>query len=222
MTTTTTTEPSTVHSRQTAFDYDRTVVAFHGTRKSVAAKLVAGAPFGRSENDDDWLGHGIYFWEYAPQQAWSWAERRYGGDAAVVGALVRLGRCIDLLDPNNADLLAAAYADLEAALQLAGEPFKSNAHAHKFRDCAVFNYLFEVLEAQALAVESTRAVFVPLVKAKGLPRLWKRSGVFRGAHIQLSVRERGNILAVWPVRRDGRYGKDDEEEAVSSSEEEGS
>ena len=46
------------------------------------------------------------------------------------------------------------------------------------------------------------------VGLKGLPRLWDRSGVFRGAHIQLSVREPNNILAVWPVRKDGRYGKD--------------
>lgn len=75
-----------VPTRQIAFDYDRTVVAFHGTRRSTAERLVAGVAFGPSENDDDWLGHGIYFWEYAPQQAWWWAERRYGKqDAAVVG-----------------------------------------------------------------------------------------------------------------------------------------
>lgn len=92
---------ASVPTRQIAFDYDRTVVAFHGTHRSTAEDLVAGVPFGPSENDDDWLGHGIYFWEYAPQQAWWWAERRYGKqDAAVVGALVRLGRCIDLLDPS--------------------------------------------------------------------------------------------------------------------------
>lgn len=62
--------------------HDRTVVAFHGTRKRTAEKLVAGTPFGKSENDDDWLGHGIYFWEYAPQQAWGWADRRYGASHA--------------------------------------------------------------------------------------------------------------------------------------------
>ncbi|HSN99734.1 MAG TPA: hypothetical protein VLS89_15670 [Candidatus Nanopelagicales bacterium] len=40
------------------------------------------------------------------------------------------------------------------------------------------------------------------------PRLWERSGVFEGAHIQLCVRNPENILAIWSVRRDGRYGKD--------------
>jgi hypothetical protein len=52
-------------------------------------------------------------------------------------------------------------------------------------------------------------VFVPLMAKKGLPRLWTRSGVFEGAHIQLCVREANNILAVWAVRKDGRYGKDE-------------
>lgn len=199
-----------VPTRQIAFDYDRTVVAFHGTRRSTAEKLVAGVPFGQSENDDDWLGHGIYFWEYAPQQAWWWAERRYGKqDAAVVGALVRLGRCIDLLDPSNAELLVQAHGHLEAALKGAGQKLKNNANTHKYRGCAVFNYLFARLAQSNLEVESARAVFVPLEAGKGLPRLWDRSGVFRGAHIQLSVREPNNILAVWPVKKDGRYGKDD-------------
>jgi hypothetical protein len=201
---------ATVPTRQIAFDYDRTLVAFHGTTKSAAEKLVAGMPFGPSQNADDWLGHGIYFWEYAPQQAWWWTDRRYGrADAAVVGALVRLGRCIDLLDPSNAGLLAAANTELESALAQAGKVLKKNANTHKYRDCAVFNYLCAKLAQSKFQVESTRAVFVPLEAGKGLPRLWDRSGVFRGAHIQISVREPNNILAVWPARRDGRYGKDE-------------
>ena len=122
--------------------------------------------------------------------------------------MVRLGRCVDLLDPSNADLLVEAHSDLERALKSAGQKLKNNANTHKYRDCAVFNHLFARLEQSSLDVESTRAVFVPLESGKGIPRLWTRSGVFRGAHIQLSVREPNNIMAVWPVRRDGRYGKD--------------
>ena len=124
-----------------------------------------------------------------------------------MGALVRLGRCIDLLDPSNASLLEKAHDDLGLALKSAGRKLQNNANNHKFRDCAVFNYLFATLKQSKFEPDSTRAVFVPL-GPKGLPRLWDRSGVFRGAHIQLSVREPNNILAVWPVRKDGRYGKD--------------
>lgn len=203
-------------TRQSAFDYDRTVVAFHGTRRITAQKLVSGVPFGQSQNDDDWLGHGIYFWEYAPQQAWWWAERRYGvAEAAVVGALVRLGRCIDLLDPCNADLLKSAHDDLEHALKLENQLLKNNANTHKYRDCAVFNYLYERLERGGYIVESSRAVFVPLVPHRGLPRLWDRSGIFSGAHIQICIREPANILAAWSVRKDGRYGQDEVNQAGS-------
>lgn len=198
-----TTNAASAPSRQVAFDYDRTVVAFHGTSKTTARKLIAGAPFGKSENDDDWLGHGIYFWEYAPQQAWWWAKRRYGSNAAVVGALVRLGQCIDMLDPSNARLLHAAHADLEAAYRAEGKELPNNANTHKYRDCAVFNWLYARLEERGLSTESCRAVFVP-----ALARVWDRSGVFEGAHIQLCIREPRNILAVWSVRKDGRYGKD--------------
>jgi hypothetical protein len=202
---------SSVPTRQTAFDYDRTVIAFHGTRRTTAARLVAGVPFGASVNDDDWLGHGIYFWEYAPQQAWWWAERRYGADdAAVVGALVRLGRCFDLLDPSNAALLKQAHAGLVRAMSAAGKRMPENANNHKYLDCAVFNRLYEKLARAGLGFESCRAVFVPLQTKKGLPRLWIRSGVFEGSHIQLCVREPKNILAVWLVRKDGRYGEDGE------------
>lgn len=199
--------PPGVPTRQTAFDYDRTRVAFHGTRRETAEKLVRGEPFGPSTNDDDWLRHGIYFWEFAPQQAWWWAERRYGSEAAVVGALLRLGQCIDLLDPRNTELLRRAYGEVEATAAQAGIELPNNANNHKYLDCAVFNYLCAKLEKQGLAVESSRAVFVPL-KDGQMPRLWTRSGVFEGAHIQLCVREPENILAVWPVRKDGRYGRD--------------
>jgi hypothetical protein len=194
-------------TRQTAFDYDRTVVGFHGTRRHTADRLISGEPFGPSANDDDWLGHGIYFWEYAPQQAWWWARKKYGEEAAVVGALIRLGRCIDLLDPNNAALLRDTDAELRSALEAAGERMPENANVHKYRDCAAFNYLYAKLEEEGLAVESCRAVFVPATSGS-LPRLWVRSGVFEGAHIQICVRQARNILAAWSVRKDGRYGKD--------------
>ena len=92
---------------QTFFDYHRTVVGYHGTRRATAEALVDGDPFTASTNDDDWLGHGIYFWEFAPQQAWWWARRRYGDDeAAVVGAMIDLGRCLDLRIQPTPDFFA--------------------------------------------------------------------------------------------------------------------
>ena len=199
-------------SPTTSFDYDRTVVAYHGTYRRAAHRLVDGEPFSPSNNRDDWLGHGIYFWEYGPQQAWWWARRRYGDDAAVVAALIRLGWCLDFLDPANIDTLRAAHDGLEAALHLAGLPMPRNSNYSKFLDCAVFNWLYRQEEARGAAYDSCRAVFVAARQAQGRSaRVFPRSGVFVGGHIQICVREPKNILAVWSVRKDGRYGKDHEE-----------
>lgn len=194
---------------QTFFDYHRTVIGFHGTKRSIAKRLVAGDPFGPSTNDDDWLGHGIYFWEYAPQKAWWWAKRRYGSNAAVVGATIRLGRCLDLLDPVNTRLLKAGHDEIQATFAALGAKAPKNANTHKYLDCAVFNLVYAKLGKRGYGVESTRAVFVPFLGGK-LPRMWIRSGVFEDSHIQLCIREPANILAVWSVKKDGRYGTDEE------------
>lgn len=128
-----------VEAPQAVFDYHRTIVGYHGTDAATADDLVAGKPFGPSTNDDDWLGHGIYFWEYAPQQAWWWADRRAPKHPAVIGAMIRLGRCLDLLDPGNVPVLREAHRGLTSDLQAAKQKPPKNANTHKYLDCAVFS-----------------------------------------------------------------------------------
>lgn len=190
-----------------AFDYNRTVVGYHGTTRDAADTMVNGSPIAPSTNDDDWLGHGVYFWEHAPKQAWWWAQRRYGKRAAVVGAMIRLGRCLDLLDPSNVDLLTEARQALGSELRKAGLAVPANHNTHKFLDCVVFNHLYKTMDSAGHRFETCRAVFVPMQGGR-MPRLWTRSGVFRGGHIQISIREPANIVALWHVREDGRYGKE--------------
>lgn len=72
-------------------DYHRTVIGYHGTTIEAAARLVDGDDFAPSDQDDEWFGRGIYFWEHAYQQAWWWAKRRGAESPAVVGAVIRLG-----------------------------------------------------------------------------------------------------------------------------------
>lgn len=51
-------------------DYHRTVIGFHGTTEGSADRLVSGDAFRASDRENEWFGKGIYFWEYAPKQAW--------------------------------------------------------------------------------------------------------------------------------------------------------
>src|SRR3954469_25733504 len=98
-------------------DYHRTIVGYHGTRLSVALDIVnRRRGFSHSRNRDDWLGHGIYFWEYAPSQARWWAERRqkrrgWNEPIAILGSMIRLGFCFDLLDPYNVTYLTEVYQE---------------------------------------------------------------------------------------------------------------
>jgi len=84
--------------------YDRTVIAYHGCDAETAERLLHGEQFKKSQNDYDWLGEGIYFWEYGADRAFKFAQdqQRRGKVAkpAVVGALIQLGRCFDLMDTH--------------------------------------------------------------------------------------------------------------------------
>lgn len=51
-------------------DYHRTVIGYHGTRRSVAERIVLRqGTFAWQDNPGDWMGSGVYFWEYGPKQA---------------------------------------------------------------------------------------------------------------------------------------------------------
>lgn len=172
-----------VEAPHAVFDYHRTIVGYHGTDQATAAALVDGDKFGASTNDDDWLGHGVYFWEYAPQQAWWWAKRRHPHRPAVVGAMIRLGRCLDILDPGNVPLLREAHAGLVSDLAIAKASVPKNFNTHKYLDCAVFQRLFTELDQVGYPYETCRAVFVPMEGARlhgfGIAAAFSVAGTFR-------------------------------------------
>lgn len=181
-------------------DYHRTIIGYHGTRLSTAKRIVSrSSDFTPSANDDDWLGHGIYFWEYAPQQAWDWAHRRYKDEqVAVLGCMIRLGNCFDLLEPGNAMKLKNFHSRLQREARLATKKLPKNYKAKKRLDCAVFQYaaaIFEQEEGEEL--DSIRAVYVP---TQGKDRLWESSWLYHETHIQLCIRNPRCILGTWLMK----------------------
>jgi len=137
-------------------DYHRTVIGYHGTKKSAALKIIQGeCGFEPSENDDDWLGHGIYFWEYAPQQAFLWAKQRKkkkgwpeDEEIAVLGSMIRLGFCFDLLDPENVKDLGGYYQARQQTLAESSDLQVTNVMSQKRLNCAVFNFAYETRKTQ--------------------------------------------------------------------------
>ncbi len=53
------------------------ILGFHGCDQSVADNiLIKGEELRVSNNDYDWLGNGIYFWENNEESALMWAEEQ--------------------------------------------------------------------------------------------------------------------------------------------------
>ncbi len=176
-------------------DYHRTVIGFHGTTRKTAERIVLRGSFTPSRNNDDWLGNGVYFWEYAPQQAAQWAKQRYSEKTriAVVAAMIRLGNCFDLLDPRNVEPLIEA----KKALIKTVKPLPQNHNSNKYLDCAVFETLYQLQESAEEPIDTARAVYVPTEAHK---RIWKRSWIYKETHVQLCVRNSRNILGTWLVK----------------------
>ncbi len=187
-------------------DYHRTVIAFHGTTSQVADRLVNGGAFTPGSKSYEWLGKGIYFWEYAPKQAWWWTkDHRKKTKPAVVGAMIRLGNCLDLLDPENVKWLKDTHRDMmEKWRQAKNVSIPTNVRDKRSLDCAVLNWVNVQSDSAPTPIETCRGVFVPRDKEK---RVWRGSWIYEEAHIQVCVRNPRTILALWHVRPDGSYGK---------------
>ncbi len=126
------------------------VVGFHGCDQSVAdSVLKKGKKLTKSENGYDWLGHGTYFWEGDYERALEWAEQSPKVERpAVVGAFIKLGNCVDLLDKHWVKRVKNAHELLLDALEAAGAPlpknkvFDSNGDSFlRELDCRVIQYL---------------------------------------------------------------------------------
>ncbi len=179
--------------------YARQVVGYHGCDAAVAARLVVGESFVPSRNPWDWLGPGIYFWEHGPDRAWRFAEdQKQRGKVArpvVVGAVLQLGRCFDLLDTRFTALLAQAYPAWRRRALKVG-PLPKNAGRTpdlelRRLDCAVLTWYLDLLDGVGDRYDSVRGGFT-----EGRP-VFPGSGIRREHHIQIAVRNPGCILGVF-------------------------
>jgi hypothetical protein len=184
--------------------YDRTVIAYHGCDAQVADRLLAGEPFRKSRNDFDWLGEGVYFWEYGHDRALQFAEeQRKRGKVerpAVVGALLQLGNCFDLMDTRCTNELENAFPHFLEMCESEGCPIPSNGgrtqdRLLRRRDCAVINFCLDALQRNGdLAYDSVRCGF-----REGAP-VFDGSGIFTKSHVQLAIRNESCILGAFRPR----------------------
>lgn len=170
------------------------VLAYHGCRRAVGESLLAGEFFEPSKNDYDWLGSGIYLWEANPGRALEWAiqlqqtkNEQDASDPFVVGAIVDLGYCLDLISSNGIAAIRTAHTSLENNMRASGRQMPLNSGGSDLLarrlDCAVINYLHTIETSSGRSeFDTVRGVFI-----EGQP-IYSNSGFREKTHIQICVR----------------------------------
>ncbi len=198
------------------------ILGFHGCDKSLRDKVVTQtiSNLKPSVNDYDWLGNGVYFWENSYERALQYAKDLKKNphkstsnitSPSVLGAVIDLGYCLDLLDSEYLNLLRVGYDFIKSLEKEYGLPIPENKPIGKQQDllirkldCAVietihqFNKEFEDQQE----FDSVRGVFF---EGK---ELYPNAGFKEKNHIQIAIRNPNCIKGYFiPRERDEKYSK---------------
>jgi hypothetical protein len=195
------------------------VLGYHGCDAAIAKKVINGkTPLLRSNSDYDWLGEGIYFWESDPLRAYEWAQWKVSTGkyekAAVVGAVVDLGNCLDLTARENMLFLSEAYDSLKEFLAKSNQPLPVNQSVKgrpaqdmtlRKLDCAVVKHMHENFDDMRKnnipgappPFDTIRAMFP---EGEGL---YPGAGFWKETHVQIAVINeaciKGYFLPIPPI-----------------------
>lgn len=172
------------------------ILGFHGCDSEEQRKLILNPEYIRSSREDfDWLGHGMYFWENSQLRARLWAETKQKAgsisEPAVVGAVLDLGRCLDLMDSGSIEILKEAYILFCKEAAELGRNLPENTDHPKdkggdkvlrYLDCAVIEYTHSLLKEKGeKPFDSVRATLV-----EGKP-IYHGAGFNERTHIQICI-----------------------------------
>jgi hypothetical protein len=178
------------------------VLGYHGCEKAVGERILKGEPFKQSNNDYDWLGPGIYFWEANPLRGLDFArearKRRTSNIKRpfVIGAVISLGLCLDLTTTAGVQQVRTAHRDLAGLFAASGIELPKNATDGLLRrlDCAVIQMVHTMRrDHNDQSVDTVKGVFI-----EGAP-IYEGSDFYERTHIQIAVRNQECIKGVFRV-----------------------
>ncbi len=178
------------------------ILGFHGCDESVRDKVISekGILLNPSENDYDWLGNGVYFWENNCKRAMDFAiflkenpphnKKQKISKPSVIGAIIDLGYCLDLLDSEYLNILKEGYNMLKKTKEDFGLnipvniPLIENEDLLKrYLDCAVIETVHQFYkDKNKHPFDSVRGVFF---EGK---ELYENAGFKEKNHIQIALR----------------------------------
>lgn len=184
------------------------ILGFHGCDKSLVEQVISQKKeLEPSKNEYDWLGHGIYFWEGNPTRAYQFAKEQTNRKKskvktpAVIGAVIDLGYCLDLLDSKYLDMMKSGYLFLESTIDSAKMPQNKplvDSEDLLFRnlDCAVIESIHQVRkDNNNRPFDSVRGVFW-----EG-EELYPNAGFKEKNHIQICIRNPNCIKGFFLPRK---------------------
>lgn len=177
------------------------ILGFHGCDERVRDAIVTteNAVLSPSENDYDWLGNGVYFWENNYVRALKYAQDLKNNPnkanskinkPSILGAILDLGHCLDLLDSQHLNLLKKGFQILTNLHQEHGLAIPLNKPIGKQGDlllrnldCAVIQTIHQFnKELKLHEFDSVRGVFW---EGKDL---YPNAGFKEKNHIQIAIR----------------------------------
>lgn len=147
-----------------------------------------------SRNPYDWLGYGIYFWQNNYERAWEFAQYPPGKPKltrpSVLGAVLDLGNCLDLVDKKHLEMVKVAFTyrsskenEREAPSQKNKPAANSSDLLLRYLDCSVMEDLHTMQnDFQQTPYDSVRGVFV-----EGKP-VYEGAGIYDKTHVQICIR----------------------------------
>jgi len=188
------------------------VLGFHGCDESVGETVLSGkGHLAPSNNGYDWLGSGIYFWEGNPARALEFAQQAATNPRItkgrittpfVLGAVIDLGLCFNLLDSTALGELAKAHEIMKILFAATKKPLPQNIGGEdrlkRHLDRAVIEMMHVMREQTHLPqYDSLRAPFW-----EG-GELYPSAGFSAKAHIQIAIRNVGCIKGYFrPIARE--------------------
>lgn len=172
--------------------YPFSVVGFHSCDKEVGFNVLTGNDeLLGSKNSWDWLGQGVYFWEQNPARALEYAIesaqlKQFNKipikTPFVLGAIIELGNCLNLVETNSLQILSAAYLGLKKVVEEAGKKMPENKKDNRALDCAVIQYIHQSIKEQGkMPFDTIRCAFPEGEEA------YPGSAITSRLHIQLCV-----------------------------------
>lgn len=175
------------------------ILGYHGCSAEVAEQMVTGQDeLNPSRNGHDWLGEGVYFWVYDPKRAMEWA-RKPTGKPAVVGGIINLGRCLNLVEREAVEEVATAYKHLKEFTERAGAVMPRNKKGANTLDNRVIEYLHLLRKRENQPPYDTVMGYF----AEGLP-IYDGAELRHQNHLQICVRNPESITGYFLPKAKGR------------------